>query len=255
MFSSAEACIVDLGWRGNTQLRLQRVVGDRVDLMGYYMGLTNSVLGPEAKTRIWTTTTPWKTGLLEVMAAADHTSVKGFGFAEDGKPACVPPITEDPVLIPWGARQQQAIALRFVEYLTDAVELNHYRPEEVYAALRSAALDAYRHFRLSPTWAEAEAYGGIAHQDDVNHLKHRELAQAVTSMDIARHVFDRRSKSAVSSWYMGSIARSKGRLVPTLISKSIDQTLKLLARVETKRKKQAARRLAQASLRDRLKKD
>jgi hypothetical protein len=34
-------------------------------------------------------------------------------------------------------------------------------------------LDAYRHFHLSPTWAEAEAYGGIAHQQDVNHLKYR----------------------------------------------------------------------------------
>jgi FMN phosphatase YigB (HAD superfamily) len=251
MFSSAGASIVDLGWRGNTQLRLQRVVAGRVDLVGYYMGLSNSVLGPEAKTRIWTTTTPWKTGLLEVMAAADHTSVEGFGFAEDGKPVCVPPIKEDPVLVAWGARQQQAIALRFVEYLTDAVELNHYSPEEVYTALRSAALDAYRHFRLSPAWAEAEAYGGIAHQADVNHLKYRELAQAVTSMDIARHVFDRRSKSAVSSWYMGSIARSKGRLVPALVSKGIDQTVKLMARVETKRKKRAARRLAHASLTDR----
>jgi FMN phosphatase YigB (HAD superfamily) len=250
MFSSDKAYIVDLGWRGNTQLRLQRVVGDRLDLVGYYMGMSNSVLGPEAKTRIWTTTTPWKTGLLEVMAAADHTSVEGFGFAEDGKPVCVPPLKEDPVLVPWGTRQQQAIALRFVEHLTDAVELNYYSPEEVYATLRSAALDAYRHFRLSPTWAEAEAYGGIAHQADVNHLKYRELAQAVTGMDIARHFFDRRSKSAVSSWYMGSIARSKGSLVPALVSKSIDQTVMLMARVETKRKKRVARRLAQASLRN-----
>jgi HAD superfamily hydrolase (TIGR01549 family) len=250
MFSSSDAYIVDLGWRGNTQLRLQRIVGDRVDLVGYYMGMSNSVLDPQATTRIWTTTTPWKTGLLEVMAAADHTSVQGFGFAEDGKPVCVPPIKEDPVLVPWGARQQQAIALRFVEYLTDAVELNHYSPEEVYATLKIAALDAYRHFRLSPTWPEAEAYGGIAHQDDVNHLKYRELAQAVTGMDIARHVFDRKSKSAVSSWYMGSIARSKGSLVPALVSKSIDRTVMLIARVEAKRKKRAARRLAQASLRD-----
>jgi FMN phosphatase YigB (HAD superfamily) len=254
MFASTEACIVDLGWRGNTQLRLQRIVGDRVDLTGYYMGLSNSVLGPNANTRIWTTTTPWKTGLLEVMAAADHTSVKGFGFAEDNSPVCVPPIKDDPVLIPWGARQQQAIALRFVEYLTDAVELNHFRSEEVYAALRSAAMDAYRHFRLSPTSAEAEAYGGIPHQDDVNHSKHRELAQAVTSLDIARHIFDRRAKSEISSWYMGSIARSKDRL-PLLVSRSIDQTLKLMARVETKRKKRASHRLRQASLRDRMKKD
>ncbi len=251
MFSSAEAYIVDLGWRGNTQLRLQRVVGDRVDLVGYYMGMSNTVLGPENKTRIWTTTTPWKTSLLEVMAAADHTSVKGFGFAEDGKPACVPPIKEDDVLISWGTRQQQAIALRFVEYLTDAVELEHYSPADVYAALRSAALDAYRHFRLSPTWAEAEAYGGVLHQEDVNHVKYRELAQPVTNMDIALFALKRKSKGAVTSWYMGSLARSKEHLVPRLISKGIDRTIEFMARLDTKRKKRAARRLAQASLKTR----
>ncbi|GAC1046301.1 hypothetical protein thsrh120_63080 [Rhizobium sp. No.120] len=251
MFSSAEAYIVDLGWRGNTQLRLQRVVGDQVDLVGYYMGMSNTVLGPENKTRIWTTTTPWKTSVLEVMAAADHTSVKGFGFDEDGKPACMPPIKEDDVLISWGARQQQAIALRFVEYLIDAIELEHYSPEEVYAALKSAALHAYRHFRLSPTWAEAEAYGGVLHHEDVNHVKYRELAQPVTSMDIALFALKRKSKGAVTSWYMGSLARSKEHLVPRLISKSIDRTIEFMARLDTKRKKQAARRLAQASLKNR----
>jgi hypothetical protein len=39
-------------------------------------------------------------------------------------------------------------------------------------------------------------------------------------------------------------------LVPALVSKSIDQTVMLMARVETKRKKRVARRLAQASLRN-----
>jgi FMN phosphatase YigB (HAD superfamily) len=255
MLSFAETYIVDLGWRGNTQLRLQRVVGDRVKLVGYYMGMSNSVLGPEDKTRIWTTTTPWKTALLEVMASADHTSVKGFGFDENDKPVCAPPITEDTVLVSWGAREQQAIALRFVEYLTDAIELDHYSPQEVYAALKNAALDAYRHFRLSPTWAEAEAYGGILHQEDVNHLRYRELAQPVTSMDIALFALKKKSKGAVTSWYMGSLARSKGHLVPTLISTSIDRSIKFMARLDTKRKKRAARRLAQASLKDRWEKD
>src|SRR5262249_52908695 len=103
-------------------------------------------------------------------------------------------------------------------------------------------------FHLSPTWAEAEAYGGIVHQQDVNHLKYRELAQRITSIDIARFVFNKRAKSAASSWFMGSLARSKGSLVPTLISRSVDQTIRLMARIETRRKKRAARRLAQISL-------
>lgn len=248
LFSSPEAAVVDLGWRGTTQLRLQRAVGDRVELVGYYLGLTNTVLPPEARTRVWTTSLTVKTALLEVMASADHTSVRGFGFAEDGTPVCSPPITEDPELVAWGARQQQEIILRFVDHLTSAVELDHYTIDEVQAALESAALDAYRHFRLSPTFAEAEAYGGVLHSDDVNHLERRQLAQPVTGRDVARHLVDRSSRGAVTSWYTGSLARSPGHLVPALVSTGIDRMIVLSARVRTRRRRRAARRSAQGSL-------
>lgn len=248
MFTSAEASIVDLGWRGTTQLRLQKVVGDRVDLVGYYLGLTNTVLGPDARTRAWTKTINIKTALLEVMAAADHTSVKGFGFDEHGKPICVPPVAVDPNLVRWGAREQQEIALRFVEYLTAAVELDHYSVDEVYAALKNAGLAAYRHFRLAPTRAEAEAYGGILIAADVNHVQHRELAKAITSMDVAHHVLDSASRGAATSWYTGSLARSQGRLVPTIIHRSIERTMLLQARIQTRRRRLAAYRSAEASL-------
>ena len=250
ILSAAEAHIVDLGWRGNTQLRLRKVVGDQVSLTGYYMGLSNSVLGPQAKTRVWTTTEPLKTGLLEVMAAADHTSVKGFGFSKEGKPICSPPIGEDASAIQWGARQQQEIALRFVDYLTEAVESGQYTPEEFYRALRTAGLDAYRHFRLAPSFAEAEAYGGFLHQNDINHLTYRELARPVTGKDMAKHVFDRRSKAASSSWYMGSIARSREDWLPRLINTGVDKTINLMARVKTRRRIQTARRSARNALKE-----
>jgi FMN phosphatase YigB (HAD superfamily) len=248
LFDSPEAYIVDLGWRGTTQLRLQNAVGDRVNLVGYYLGLSNTVLPSDAKTRVWTTSTPIKTALLEVMASADHTSVRGFSFAEDGTPVCTPPISEDPELIGWGARQQQEIALRFVDYFTEAVELEHYSIDEVHAALESAALDAYRHFRLSPTYAEAEAYGGVLHSDDINHIKQRQLALPVTSSDVARHILNRTSRGEVTSWYMGSLARAQGHRLPRLIITSIDRVIVLSARVRTRRRRHAARRSAQGSL-------
>jgi len=243
-FAADDAHIVDLGWRGTTQRRLQRVVGDRVSLVGYYMGLSTTVLGPEARTCIWMPSAPWKTALLEVMAAADHTSVKGFGLSEVGEPACVPLLQDDTVLVAWGARQQQEIALRFVDYLTDAVERDHYEPAELYEALESAALAAYRHFMLSPSWAEAEAYGAILHQEDVNHLKSRELAQRLKSLDVVRHLVNRGAKGAVTSWYTGSLARSRDQLIPALISRGIDKAIELEARLRTKRRNGAARRRA-----------
>jgi FMN phosphatase YigB (HAD superfamily) len=248
LFSSPEAYIVDLGWRGTTQLRLQHAVGDRVDLVGYYMGLTDTVLPSAARTRVWTTSLTIKTALLEVLASADHTSVRGFGFAEDGTPVCMPPIKEDPELIEWGARQQQEIALRFVDYFTEAVELEHYSIDDAQSALQSAALDAYRHFRLSPTYAEAEAYGGILHSDDINHVEHRQLARPVTSRDVARHIVNRTSRGEVTSWYTGSLARSRGHLLPELVSTGIDRVIVLSARVRTRRRIRAARRSARNSL-------
>jgi FMN phosphatase YigB (HAD superfamily) len=248
LFTSEEAYIVDLGWRGTTQLRLQHAVGDRVDLVGYYMGLTNTVLPPDARTRVWTTSLSIKTALLEVMASADHTSVRGFGFADDGTPVCTPPIREDPELIGWGARQQQEIALRFAEYFTEVVELEHYSIDEVHAALESAALDSYRHFRLSPNNAEAEAYGSVLHSDDINHIRHRQLAHSVTSWDVARHLVNKSSRGEVTSWYTGSLARSQGHLLPTLISTSIDRVIVLSARIRTRRRRRTARQSAYDSL-------
>ncbi len=247
-FAAGDACAVDLGWRGTTQRRLQQVVGDRVRLVGYYMGLSNTVLGPEAQTRVWLPNAPWKTALLEVMAAADHTSVKGFGFSEHGEPVCEPPLREDTVLVAWGVRQQQEIALRFVDYVTEAVEREDCEPEQLYEALAAAALAAYRHFMLSPSWAEAEAYGAILHQEDVNHLKSRELAQRLKSVDVFRHLVDRGAKGAVTSWYTGSLARSRGEFIPALISRGLDKMIELDARIRTKRRNWMARRQAREVL-------
>ncbi|TXN60510.1 hypothetical protein FV228_23025 [Methylobacterium sp. WL18] len=211
MLSSSEACIVDLGWRGSTQLRLQKILGNNVKLRGYYMGISNSVLSAEDCICRWTTKVSLKTGLLEVMASSDHTTVKGFTFSLDGQPDCSPPIVEDKTLVQWGSRQQQEVALRFCDYLLEAVEVDTFTAQEFYQALKDAGLDAYHHFRLSPTWVEAEAYGSMPHQIDVNHAKFQELAPSVHNVDILRKILCRKSQGFNTSWYMGSIARSSNK--------------------------------------------
>ncbi len=249
MFAGREAVIVDLGWRGTTQLRLQKTVGSRVEFVGYYLGLNSKVLPADAKTRIWNAKARWKTSLLEVMASADHTSVEGFGFDVNGAPTCSPPVGEDYPSTTWGSREQQQIAVRFVDYFTRAVELEYFEKQDVYEALRRSALAAYDHFRLAPTKEEARAYGGMAHQNGVVHNNARELAGVVSSKDVLRHVFDRKAKAGVTSWYMGSIARSHAHSLPRLIHGSIHEAIVFGARIRSKLRKIEYGRSARRSLR------
>lgn len=251
LFRDPEASIVDLGWRGTTQLRLQKAVGTRVTLVGYYLGLTDTVLPPEARTRVWTGSPAIKTGLLEVMASADHTSVRGFELDGTGEPICVPPVAEDTDMVTWGARAQQEIATRFVDHFTDAVELEHHAVDDVSDALESAARAAYRHFRMSPSSEEAEAYGGVLHSDDVNHVARRPLARPVSSRDVVRHLLGRSPRAEVTSWYLGSVARSRDHLLPALISAGIDRAIVVPALLRTRCRRVLAARSARRSLADR----
>ena len=52
------------------------------------------------------------------------------------------------------------------------------------------------------------------------------------------------AKGAVTSWYTGSLARSRDQLIPALISRGIDKAIELEARLRTKRRNGAARRRA-----------
>jgi hypothetical protein len=201
------------------------------------------VLGLEDSHQAWTSEVPWNVGLLEVMAAADHTSVKGFAFSEDGKPVCSPPVRENTVLIEWGALVQQEVALRFVDNLLAAVDPELFNPQEVQTALQAAALDAHRHFRLAPTPAEAHAYGAIPHHAGVTHEAAKDLAPLVTGADLLRHLVDRRARRTVSSWYTGSLARSaEGALLPRVVHASIEQYLRFRARLSSKLKHRGLRR-------------
>lgn len=232
LLDADEACIVDFGWRGTTQLRMQKLLGSRVKLHGYYIGINNPVLGANDSHQAWTSEIPWNVGLLEVMAAADHTSVKGFAFSQDGKPICSPPVRENTVLIEWGALVQQEVALRFVDNLLGAVDPELFSAQEMQAALQAAAIDAHRHFRLSPTPAEAEAYGAIPHHAGVTHEVAKDLAPLVTSGDLLRHLVDKRARRTVSSWYTGSLARSaRASLLPRVMHASIELYLRLRVRL------------------------
>lgn len=236
LLEAEEAIICDFGWRGNTQLRMQKLLGSRAKLRAYYIGISESVLGSEHSHHAWTSGLPWNVGLLEVMAAADHTSVKGF-VLQEGRPVCSPPLVENTVLIEWGALVQQEVSLRFVDNLLDAVDPELFSAQELQSALEAAALDAHHHFRVSPTPAEAHAYGTIPHHAGVTHEVSKDLAPPVTGADLLRHLVDRRARHTASSWYMGSLARSaEAALLPRMVHRSIEQYLRFRARLSSRLK-------------------
>ncbi|MEO0550430.1 MAG: hypothetical protein AAFZ91_10960 [Pseudomonadota bacterium] len=238
LFDHPDASIVDLGWRGSMQVRLQSAIGDRTKLTGYYMGLHSIVLAPGQPRRVWHNMA-WREALVEIFGAADHTSVRGYGTDSAGIPGCKPPVTEEPKLVPWGVREQHELVLRFATYFTSAIELEQFTLDEAYTALESAGLDAYNHFHRAPTPHEASAYGGAQHQADVNHKVYEDLAQPVTSLQMLGFLINKKARFKISNWYVGSLARSTDQFLPRLAAGLIRGYCYLRVRVASWRKKRS----------------
>ena len=237
-FDAADVTIVDVGWRGNIQLRLRNTVGGRVNIVGYYLALQNSVLGPGDQVRTWMDAS-WKAALIETMTSADHTSIAGFALSPSGAPQVLPPLAEDAALVAWGVRDQQAVAVDFLRHLSHAIDPGVFGAECLYQALKTAGYAAYRHFGTFPTAAEAEAYGGAKGQANPARAARIEIATKVTSLEMMRFTFDKKARGAVSDWYMGSVMRSKDRWAPALLAGTLAIGMELLLRIKTWRARRA----------------
>jgi FMN phosphatase YigB (HAD superfamily) len=222
------AFIADLGWKGNMQRRLTRIVGDRGSLFGYYMALEGSDLAASC----WTDG-QWgvKPSLLEIFAAADHASVAGIRLGADGRPEPFPAIGDDAEAIAWGAKVQQQAVLAFVDNLLRAVDRRHFAIEEVAAALRSSGFAAYSHICTTPTVAEAEAYGGIVHASNPTHSNGQPIAARLGNVDAIRMLVSSAARRQHSEWYFGSLARSQDKLFPRIISGALQRYGRLRTRV------------------------
>jgi FMN phosphatase YigB (HAD superfamily) len=163
--------IVDIGWHGNLQRSLGRVLGGSGApplVTGFYFGLLPGASVPlgDTATGYWNQVPANGHGvrrlnhvLCEIFLSADHGSVLGYR-EEAGR--FVPQLREprNERALGWGLAALQAAVLKFGEVFEEAMGAASL-PHDWLAATRAVYLEFYRH----PTRAEATTWGGIPFSD------------------------------------------------------------------------------------------
>jgi hypothetical protein len=204
VFAGETAHVADLGWHGNLQRRMQRIVADQTRLFGYYIRLHRTPEEIADAVRTWTDDDWPRAALLEVFTLAEHTSAHGFQLDSGKKATCVPPLEEAADLVAWGVRDQQELIDLFVRNLLQAVDPALYEAERLAAALKESSTAAFTDFVRFPTRAKGDAYSSIALAGDQIHLDVGEIAPTISNLDAIRMLGD------------GRVQRDSDQLVPRL---------------------------------------
>lgn len=164
--------MVDIGWHGNLQRSLGRVLalgGAARPVMGFYFGLVPgaAVSAGDTATGYWNQLPARGHGvrrlnhaLWEIFLSADHGSVLGYHEA-DGR--FVPELREprNERALAWGLATLQAAVLKFGECWQEVAERRTFETNEWLTVTREVYLEFYRH----PTRDEAATWGDIPFSD------------------------------------------------------------------------------------------
>jgi FMN phosphatase YigB (HAD superfamily) len=214
-FDSDRPAIVDLGWKGNLQRRLERACQHR-PLRGYYYDLDHVPADLAGSTATFAGGAPRNAELLEAFCMADHTSIQGFDQEPGGRPVALLDSWRDDAAHRWGVEVQQRAIVRFAEGLFAALPHEHYPATRLIEALRPAGLAVFRTFVESPSRGEAEAYGSVAHARGERHTDLADLAPRLTSRALCRAMISRRFREDLRTWMPGSLVRSQDSLAGSL---------------------------------------
>ena len=215
--------IVDLGWHGNLQLRLDRCIakvgGRPAD--GFYYGLCACPPSIAARVQTYARDKLYNPHLLEVFCLADHASIRGFALDEAGRGVGLGILEPDDEALAWGVRRQQAGIVSFCAHLVDGLDPTLVEPAALLAALRPAAEAALQLFTRRPSPEEAQAYGRVLHSSDQAHLDKLELAPVLRGIDFLHALLDWRMRRRISKWAGGTIARSTRPAIGHALSEAI----------------------------------
>lgn len=199
-FAGPEVTLADVDCRGTSKQRLQAIVGDRVNILGYHISLESAALARDPESRAWTSAN-WNKALLQRMMGADRN-------------VC----------------DQDETAEKFVEYFTGAIDPRLYPPSEVCSVLKNSAQAAFRHFLLCPSLTEVEAYGCDPAPANPSRPLRPEITKVVNSFDMFMLPFDGWSRDAAPHWRMGTIVRSQHKIGPALVANFVSRALDLAIR-------------------------
>jgi FMN phosphatase YigB (HAD superfamily) len=205
--------VVDVGWKGNLQLRMQRAfgamsVGEQPKIFGVYFGLTQVPDEIASRVNVFCERPP-SGELIETFCAADHVSLSSYqDLTNSGEVETT--MAPDERALAWGVKLQQDSMVDFASNLTASFRYAKPDPVRLVRSLKAAGLAAMNEFVQRPEPDDAETYGGMLHAPDADHIDFRQLAPKLSSVELAELFLPRRWRSRAEgrNWIEGSLTRS-----------------------------------------------
>jgi len=211
--------LVDMGWRGRLQNSLSRTLSAAgvypdAGLTGFYFALFHPVApfgrdrvsvfleGPDGKAAAAVVRD--HIPVLEVFTAADHGLTLGYRRGADGRVTPVLNEDQNEKALAWGLEIQQAAVVKFAEEWTRAAK----REPGSASFWIAVARDLLGPFLLSPTAAEAAAYGEYLHSEDQADQVHHRLAPPIAARRFWSWCFFKGPLVSRVTWVEASVRRS-----------------------------------------------
>ncbi len=217
-FDGVPSALVDAGWKGHTAEAFDHLVQREGGLPVHHLliGIVEAEL--DLRREAGVLMVPWlfdqqrehapRTSFenphvfVEMLCAG--TTGRTLGYERDGdrmRPVLAEAVNER--VIAWGLAEMQAVAVRVAELVAPVLHAEH-----VHLDLRSSVRDALRTLWLTPTPAEAEAWGSFPSEEETE-LPFAPVAQRLSTGDVVTRL--RRGDGRIrrtNTWRVGSAMAS-----------------------------------------------
>ncbi len=213
-FDGTPFAVVDIGWFGNLQKSLTRVLhlsgtGGVLPLTGFYFGLLSrpDEASAGSSSGYWNTFATrhdalrqQNLALFELFTAADHGSVTGF--AKNGD-QIVPELAAEnnTRALEWGLTAMQSGVVRFAELFSRNAERDGFTPAEFFPVTRRLLDEFY----LRPSATEASVWGKFQYSDGQTEAAFEQMVPDWNNRQIIAALLDRK-KRPVYWWHEGTLA-------------------------------------------------
>lgn len=207
LFSNKLFGIVDLGWHGNLQTRLEKCISaDYVKPVGYYFSLLSDHPSLAGRTKCFVERAVININLLETFCLATHSTVTGYFLREEQPNYILAASRHDGPKL-WDVSEQQKGIMKFSESLFRNLQPCQYSLPELLLTLKPAADAAFDTFINNPDPDEALVYGSVEHAADQLHLQVFELAPRIRLKFILRFLMQSELEQRMG-WRKGMISRT-----------------------------------------------
>lgn len=201
--------MVDLGWHGNLQVRLERCLpAEAQKPLGYYYSLFSEPEATRGRVLLFVKDVSVNGDMLETFCMATHATVQSFSFDDEGRPTVVTSKDRRDGPTRWAVAAQQEAILKYAATLFGNLDRKTYSLDDVAEHLRQAGAAAMKLFLTRPDPYEAEAYGSVVHTADQTHTIKIEMAPRLTIATLHQFATKKTTHGANVSWRHGTLMRS-----------------------------------------------